>query len=530
MSMNKKFLLSVLVSLFFVSFKGEASLSHKAFKERPKLVVVLVIDQFRADYLTRFEKNFLPAQSGSKLGGFNYLMGKSAYFPFAKYDILQSMTCPGHATILTGSYPYQNGISLNDWYDRNEKRSVYCVEDKDYGLSPRKLNGTTVSDEMKNAGFHSKVISIALKDRAAIMLGGHRADAAFWFHDDFNWESSKYYFSDGKIPQWLEKYNLELQKQKGLKYIFSASGKGSGMSELSPEFSRETTYGSKESLEYPFGVKLTTDLAIRALKEYKLGLNDSTDFLTISYSSHDILGHDTSSNNREMEELTLAEDKSLSELINAVQTQTKTHFKDVVFVLTGDHGVSPNVKYLVDAKVDSGFIDSPQLMVDINQKLEAKYGKVENNWLMKAQSFNFYINIKAAAQKKVAVGEIEEIVKSELLRAPGVAAVFSKSDYFSKSLPPGQHERQIMKTFNPLTNGDVILIPKSFYMEAGHSSTHMTGYNYDRTVPLLILAKNMKPGVYAQSAEVVDLAPTLSFLLGILPPSLSEGRVLHEAF
>ncbi len=509
---------------------ANARLSHKAFKDRPKLIVVIVIDQFRADYLTRFEKVFLPAQAGSRLGGFNYLMGKSAYFPFAKYDILQSMTCPGHATILTGSYPAQNGISLNDWFDRNEKRNIYCVEDKEDGFSPRKLNGTTVSDELKNSGGRAKVISVALKDRAAIMLGGHRADAAFWLNDDFNWESSKYYFPQAKIPEWLEKYNVERQKQKGLKYIFKSSGKGSGMSEVNSDFERETTYGSKFSLAYPFGLKVTTEMAIRALKEYKLGLNESTDFLTISYSSHDFLGHDTGANNREMEELTVAADQSLAELINAVRAQLKNHFKDVVFVLTGDHGVSPNTKYLKDAKIDSGLIDSPKLVESINQKLNAKYGAVSGNWLMKVQSFNFYLNLKAAAEKKIAVADLEEFVKAEILRTPGVAAVFSKSDFYSKSLPAGQNERQIMKTFNSLTNGDVVLIPKAFYMESGHNSTHMTGYNYDRMVPLLILAKNLQAGVYSTSVEIVDLAPTLSFLLGILPPALSEGRVLNEAF
>jgi predicted AlkP superfamily pyrophosphatase or phosphodiesterase len=512
------------------AWSANSMLTHKTFKERPKLVVVVVIDQFRADYLTRFEKVFLAAQVGSRLGGFNYLMGKSAYFPFAKYDVLQSMTCPGHATILTGSYPAQNGISLNEWFDRNEKRNIYCVEDKEDGLSPRKLNGTTVSDELKNAGGHSKVISIALKDRAAIMLGGHRADAAFWLSDDLKWESSKYYFAQAKIPDWLEKYNIEIQKHKGEKYIFKSTGKGSGMSEVNSDFERETTYGSKYSLAYPYGLKVTTDMAIRALKEYKLGLNSSTDFLTISYSSHDFLGHDTGANNREMEELTLAEDQNLADLINAIRAQLKSQFKDVVFVLTGDHGVSPNVKYLKDAKIDAGFIDSAKLVASINQKLDAKYGAVTSNWLMKAQSFNFYLNLKAAADKKIAVADLEEFVKAEIQRNPGVAAVFSKSDFFSKNLPSGQNERQILKTFNPLTNGDVVLIPKAFYMESGHNSTHMTGYNYDRMVPLLILAKNMKAGVYSTSVELVDLAPTLSFLLGILPPALSEGRVLNEAF
>ena len=527
-----KKILSLLVLLCVVGgpFESFAALSLKAFRQRPKLVVVVVIDQFRADYLTRFESRFLPAEAQSKLGGFNYLMAKSAYFPFAQYDILQSMTCPGHATIMTGSHPYLNGISLNEWYDRGEKRTMYCVEDKDFGVSPRKLIANTVSDEMKMAGRKGKVISVALKDRSAIMLGGHRADAAFWFAPDFRWVSSKYYFANGKVPEWVEKINVELASQKGQSYTFKSEGKGSGMSELAQEFSHETKIGSHESLTFPFGIKITTEMAIRALREYKLGESRDTDFLTISYSSHDSLGHETSLNNREMEEMTVAEDLQISNLINSIRSQIKANFSDVVFVLTGDHGVAPSVDYLKESKIEAEYFNPKKMLEELNQKMSVKFGKIEESWVLAVRSLNFYLNLKAAATKKLSANEIEEFVKTELLKTPGIAFAFSKSDFMAKNLPSGQHERQIRKTYNPLVNGDVVLIPKPFFVDTGHTSTHMTGYNYDRTVPLLILARNLKSGVYPASTEVIDLAPTLAFLLGVLPPSLSEGRVLSEAF
>ena len=486
--MRKIFSLVVLICVGLIAVKSSAAgaISLKAFRDRPKLVVVIVIDQFRADYLTRFESRFLPSEAHSKLGGFNYLMAKSAYFPFAKYDILQSMTCPGHATILTGSYPYMNGISLNEWYDRDEKRLMYCVEDKDFGFSPRKLIGSTVSDEMKTAGFHGKVISLALKDRAAIMLGGHRADAAFWFDSHFQWVSSKYYFSDHKMPPWVDKLNADLLKTKGQPYTFKAIGAGNGHSELAQDFSYKTTIGSKESLEYPLGIKLTADMAIRALQEYKLGLGQETDFLTMSFSSHDILGHDTSVNNREMEELVVSEDVEISEVINAVRTQMKSHFGDVVFVLTGDHGVAPSAAYLKNAKIDAGTFDYKKMKEDLNQKMTAKFGRAEGDWVFDVHSLNFYLNMSAATSKKLVAREIEDFAKTELLKVPGVAYAFSKSDFFAKNLPPGQFERQIAKSYNPAVNGDVVLIPRAFYVDEGHSGVHMTGYNYDRMVPLLI--------------------------------------------
>jgi hypothetical protein len=189
----------------------------ESFLSRPKLTLVLVIDQFRADYLTRFASRFLPSSGkNGEVGGFKYLMSKGAYFPQAKYDVLENMTCPGHATILTGSYPYLSGIVLNEWYDRSLGRMIYCVDDGDSplvgsdlkgaesGVSPKNLVGTTVGDELKNSGRPSKIISIALKDRAAILLGGHRADLAVWLSSNYRWVSSRYYVKDKELPRWIE--------------------------------------------------------------------------------------------------------------------------------------------------------------------------------------------------------------------------------------------------------------------------------------------------------------------------------------
>jgi hypothetical protein len=216
----RKLTFLMLVLIFSdVSFAGVLPLAQ--YRKRPKLVLVLVIDQFRADYLTRFESRFLPAEKGGTVGGFQYLMSKGAYFPFGQYDLLQNMTGPGHATILTGAYPYLSGISLNYWFDSTKNEKVYCAQDDgsktievvppsaNVGTSPKNLLGTTVGDELKNAGFPSRVFSVALKDRAAIFMGGHRADAAFWFDSGlYQWASSQFYFPKGKLPDWIKHSNL----------------------------------------------------------------------------------------------------------------------------------------------------------------------------------------------------------------------------------------------------------------------------------------------------------------------------------
>ena len=173
-------ILFILFALAFSTFAFAAPLKKPL--QKPKLVVVLVIDQMRADYLTRFETRFQKSSAKSP-GGFKYLMSEGAYFPIAEYDVLQNITCPGHAMILTGAHPTMNGIILNDWYDKVARKTVYCAADEKDKISPRNLKTSTVGDELKNAGYKSKVIGIALKDRAAVMLGGHRADHALWFDD-----------------------------------------------------------------------------------------------------------------------------------------------------------------------------------------------------------------------------------------------------------------------------------------------------------------------------------------------------------
>jgi predicted AlkP superfamily pyrophosphatase or phosphodiesterase len=539
----------LVLALFLSSFAAplahaeKAALSKEAFLKKPKLVVAIVIDQFRADYLTRFASRFLPAQqSGGAVGGFQYLMSHGAYFPFAQYDVFQCMTGPGHAMILTGAYPYQMGISLNEWFDQKTQKNVYCAEDADAevvgahhaggGYSPRNLKGSTVGDELKNAGYHSRVVAIALKDRAAILLGGHRADLAVWLDSDsYRWVSSRYYLKDGKLPAWMDELNGSLAKHKGEDYIWKGIGKETGLSNPfdAGNFERKFTVGSKEAEASPMGVTLTTDAALQALKAYHLGQNADSDLLAISYSSHDLLGHHTGPNAREMEELTIAEDRSIADLLNGIRKTLPGGLKDVVFTFTGDHGISPTVPYLKSVGFDAGSVDVDALTTKLNKALESKFGKADKgSWILSVHSFNFYLNLPAVAARKLNVADVESELKRLLEKEPAAAFVFTRAEYEAHTLPPGMHARQIGKGYNA-NNGEVVMIPKPYYMEAGPVVTHMTGYNYDRSVPLIIAGARVRAGVYAKAVDVVDLAPTLSFLLGILPPSLSEGRVLHEA-
>lgn len=519
-------------------------------KKPPRLIVVLVFDQFRADYLTRFQSRFLPSvQKDGKLGGFRWLISHGAYFPFAQYDILQSMTGPGHATILSGSFPYQSGVPLNDWYDRSRHSRMYCAGDPDtetvgahpkdpfVGTSPKNLIATTVGDELKNAGFPSKVVSISLKDRAAIFMGGHRADLALWLdRESFHWVSSKFYLPDGKLPKWVDDLNTDIDHEKGHELTWSYEGKGTGFTQegaaahAPSQFPHHSKVGDVAALVMPYGLELTAKTVSRAVREMKLGRGSSTDLLAISFSSHDYAGHQFGPNSREMEEMTVADDHVVSEVLNDLKKQIPGGLADVAIATTADHGIAPQADWARERRIDAGRVDLAAVTSRLEEKLNNKFGKPNGvKWLPFSWEFNFTLDPRALADRGVNAADAEALLKEELSKEPWVAHVFTRSDYFSKHLPPGMFERQINHTFFDGRSGDVITIPKPFFMQTGDNVSHVTSYTYDRTVPLIMTGRFFKSGVYADSAQIVDIAPTLSFLTGTIAPSLSEGRVLSEA-
>lgn len=541
----RKLLAALTLLALFCASAWSAPISNADFQKKPRLVVVLVVDQMRADYLTRFSPRFLPAQKGETVGGFEYLKSRGAYFPFAEYDVLQCMTGPGHAMILSGSYPYQMGISLNVWFDPATKSHVYCVQDPKYpvvgapvdpqwgnaGLSPANFKGVTVGDELKNAGYPARVVSLALKDRAAILMGGHRADLAFWLDSaTFRWVSSSFYLPEKKLPAWIEELNAGLARRKGQPYVFKAEGKPGGLSS-GFEFQHKSTIGSRESLNTPLGPEITVEAAEHALKSLKLGAGKATDILAVSFSSHDYLGHHTGPNALEMEEMTVAEDRIISRFLNSIRKNVPGGLKDVVFVLTADHGIPPSPAWLASSKIDSGLISESKAADAISDRLKEKFGKPKKGkWVLFQYDLNFYLNREAAKELDVPYEQFEAVAKAALESYPGIARVFGSLDHAKRNLPPGMFERSILKSYIPGRNGDLVAIPKPFYVPDDGTVTHISRYTYDRTVPLVIAGPRIKSGVHSTKADIVDIAPTLSFILGIVAPATSEGRVLSEIF
>lgn len=557
-----------LILLIFISAAPSYTNAAEKTQGRPKLVLLLVIDQFRADYLTRFEKHFIPAHQGPTVGGFRYLMNEGAYFPLAEYDMLQCMTGPGHATLLSGAYPYQMGIPLNYWFDRETNKPMYCVSDKDSpvitgelsksdgdakeitGLSPKNFFSTTVGDELKNTGRPTKVVSIALKDRAAILMGGHRADIATWFDPKrFEWVSSRFYFPDGKLPSLLTQANAQLKKRLGEKYTWTAKGTGTGLSDstvvpgeagrnrrIGITFPHEVIIKGSEPLGTPFGVEITTELAANALDAYQLGKTDgATDILAVSLSTHDYLAHAFGPNSRQLEEITLYEDRAISKLLNAVSRKIPGGLKNVTVVLTADHGGPNHPIYLKNNRIDAGYINSKNLVDSLNSELEKKFGKApgfsgtSQNWIVFQHDFNFYYTPGISSKSTAERAQIDAFSKDMLLKQPGVAYVFTPQDVTDRKLPPETFEKKILRTFVPSRNGDLILIPKPNWMLGEDTVDHLTGYSYDRYVPLIFTGYGIQAGKKTTVPHIVDIAPTLSWLLGTTPPTLSEGRVISEA-
>lgn len=520
-----------------------APIPAAAWKEKPKLILVIVVDQFRSDYLSRFAGRFLPAAAkGGAVGGFEYLKTKGAYFPHGQYDILQSMTGPGHSMILSGTYPYQSGIALNTWFNPNTNQPVYCGEDeskstvgalpkaKHLGTSPRNFSGTTLGDELKNAGYSSRVVALALKDRAAIFMGGHRADGAFWLDSEsYSFVSSRFYFPDGKLPAWVSGLNLWLEARKGKTLTWTA-GVPSGLSlPDAGNFPYRFETASKKSLSGPFGVDVTVEAAERAIAGYGLGQGKATDVLAVSFSSHDYLGHQFGPNSRELEEMTVYEDRAISRLLNYVQKQVPGGLKQTLIVLTADHGAPPDPTWLTKEKISAGRWNEEAILADLEKAMVEKFGEPEGGkWFGAVTEMNFYWSAKAFEGKSEERSKIEAAAKTWIAKHPSVAHVFSLQDYRERKLPPGIFERQILKTYYPGRSGDLVAILKPFHMTGDNTVMHMTGYKYDTTVPILFLGSRIQPGVFSTPADVVDIAPTLAFLLGVIPPSLSDGKVLSE--
>ena len=515
--------------------------------KQPKLVVGIVVDQMRQDYIYRYWNKF-----GN--GGFKKLINEGYFYKNTHYNYVPTYTGPGHASIYTGTSPATHGIIANDWYVREAGKETYCTEDpsvKSVGtdskaglMSPKNLLVTTIGDELKlNTNQKSKVFAISLKDRSSILPAGHSANGAFWF-DGSNGKfiSSTHYMT--QLPTWLNDFNnLQLAKQylsKGWNTLYPIEGYTESLAdknnyEAAPNKKNTPVfpYEYKTQIEAsnydivratPFGNTITKDLALACLKAEQLGKGKQTDMLCVSFSSTDYVGHSYGPRSVEVEDVYLRLDKDLEDLINTLNT---TVGKDnYVLFLTADHGACDVPAHLMDMKIPGGYIDEKQLVKEIKTFCQKQYGDSLVSAISNQQLFLLDAKLVSMKLDKALV---EQSLVNYLLSVKGVAEAYTSDVLRNNDFAEGTFKHLIQKGYNHVRSGNVAFSYNPAWMEY-HSTgtTHGASYSYDTHVPLLFYGLGISKGSTVRKVNIVDIAPTVSMILHMSFPNGTTGKPLEE--
>ena len=498
---------------FLLCALAAASLFGAAPK-KPKLVLALVFDQFRYDYLTRFRGEFT--------GGFDTLLTRGAVFSNARYVHFPTVTAVGHSTFLSGALPSLSGIVANDWYDQEERAHVTSVSDKSTkllggsggeGASPRRLLVDTVGDELKMAdGGKSHVIGISLKDRAAILPAGHMADAAYWFDIGSGvFVSSTYYLAD--LPAWVKEFNgaHPADRYRGLVWL-----------DHKMPSSGADLYRMLE--QSPYGNDLLERFAERVLEAEQLGRHEQTDVLAISFSAHDYVGHAYGPFAPEEREVTLQTDKFLQKLLEAANRQAGDG--NVLVVMTGDHGAAPAPGRSAGWKIPGGHMPGSAVRDAVQAALAARYGA--GDWVLGNWDLLIYLNRDLIARKKLDLAEVRRVAEQAASAVPHVSRVYTWDELHDGRVPGDATSRMIMNSFNARRSADLAFLPDPYWLFSGGATSHSTTYGYDTHVPVIFMGPGVRPGRYDGSITVNDIASTLATMLDVETPSGAAGRVLTE--
>nr|WP_246131479.1 alkaline phosphatase PafA [Aquimarina intermedia] len=528
-------------------FKGhtQAVLSKN---DRPKLVVGIVVDQMRYDYLTRFDTSF-----GS--GGFKRISKEGFQYKNAHFNYIPTYTGPGHASVYTGTTPFNHGIIANNWYDKTAKTKVYCVEDtlvnavgstsKFDKMSPRRMKTTSFADQNRmHTQMRGKTIGISLKDRGAILPAGHTANAAYWFRgrDEGQWITSSYYMDI--LPQWVQKFNASGTIKSYLKTWdtmvdseqYSASGIDENMYEAGFKGKEKAVFpyelaalaeenGGFDILKAtPYGNSLTTDFAIAALEGEGLGLDNDTDVLAVSFSSTDYIGHNFGVNSKEVQDAYVRLDKDLERLLIALDK--KVGVGNYTVFLTADHGAVNVPAYLNALKIPAGYFDLMQFSEQLNAQLTEKYGV--QGLVESVSNGQIFFNYALVKEKELNHSHLQKYTAEYILAYPKVDKAYTRNQMLGSTYQFGV-PALLQKGFNQKRSGDVLFVldPATItYSKKG--STHGSGSSYDTHAPLLFFGKGIQKGSSVEKVFITDIAPTISSLLRIEFPNGTTGTVLKE--
>lgn len=529
--------------LLFISFSSLAA--------KPKLVVGIVVDQMRYDYLYAYWNKYSE-------NGFKKLIKYGYNCKNTNYNYVPTYTAPGHASIYTGTTPSVHGIIGNDWYDRKQNAKIYCTEDnnvagvgtlKENGkMSPRNMLSTTIGDEIKLASqLRSKVIGVALKDRSAILPAGHSANGAFWFDElSGDFITSTFYMKE--LPKWLidfnakklaayyvsqkwelflpaDKYTEAIADDNNYEYIFPG--------EKRPVFPHDLAAISKANegslgiiKATPFGNTLTTDLALAAIQGEELGKDEYTDMLAVSYSSPDYVGHYYGPKSVEMEDCYIRLDLEIAKLITYLEKNIgKENF---ILFLTADHAAVDNPAYLRDLKIPSGYLFPDKYADSLNNFLLQHFPLNDPSYRFINYIINnqVYLNYELLSKLKIDHRLIEEKGAEYFATVNGISNIMTKYYLIRNEYSTGI-KNLIQNGFNENRSGDIVINFAPGWLEYGEKGTsHGAPYSYDTHVPLLFYGSGISKGFTAEYINITDIAPTVCLLLNIPFTNGNTGNVI----
>ena len=536
--MKKYWIILFSLSIFFVQAQTPAA------PAKPKLVVGLVVDQMRYDYLYRYSDKY-----GN--GGFKRLLRDGYSCENTHINYSPSYTACGHTCVYTGSVPSVHGITGNDWYDYEAGKTVYCTEDttmKTVGssskagrMSPQRMLVTTVTDELRlSTNFKSKVIGVAIKDRGSILPAGHSANAAYFYDPSAgNWITSSYYMNE--LPAWVKQFNDYKLPEKYLKdnwntlqpiekYTESTDDdedyEGMFETETKPVFTHKVGQVVNPSFKIlaatPFGNTFTLKFAEGVVLNERLGSNTVPDFLTVSLSSTDYVGHRFGPNSVEIEDCYLRLDQDLAEFFDFLDAQVGKG--NYVLFLTADHGAAHAPGFNKQNKIPAGVFPIDTVMKQLEARLSQQFG--DGEWLLSYENMQLYLNNKLINERKTNRAELKSSIKQFLSGMEGVARVLDLEN-LENELVEASFKKAISNGYYPKRSGELyVQFEPAWFEGMTKGTTHGTVYPYDTHIPLVWMGWNIKPGEDHNDVHMTDIAPTVAAMLHIQEPNGNVGKVI----
>ena len=544
--MKKNIFFTVLSLLIITSCTIERKQNQK-----PKLVVGIVIDQMRYDYLTRFADKY-----GND--GFKRIINDGYSLENAHYNYIPTYTAVGHTSIYTGTTPTNHGIISNSWYDKYLKKSIYCVDDSNYKTvgndgsggkkSPYRMFTTTVTDQLRLAqNMNGKTIGIAIKDRSAILPAGHTANAAYWFDGGSKgqWISSSFYMN--QLPKWVQEFNTSGKADdylsKPWKTLYDISTYTESIvddndyemkfkGQERPVFPHDIPTLRKKNNNYsilkaiPAGNSFTADFAKAAIIHEKLGKGKHTDFLAVSFSSTDYVGHQFGVASKEIEDTYLRLDKDLANFFAFLDKEVGK--QNYTLFLTADHAAVQVPKYLKSVKIPANYFSYTKFKQYVNN-ITLKHFK-SDKLVENISNFQVFLDNEKINSLKLDANTVAQKIADEVINYKGIYKSVTARSLQTTTFTSGILN-SLQNGYNQKLSGDILLVPNpstlsTYYKDGGTS--HGSGYSYDTHIPMIFYGNGIKKGASKKKYEIIDIAPTIASFLQIEFPNGSTGKIIDE--